>query len=118
MKKEQLDHLEQRLLKERSRAVNAVRHLEDDLSPDNEDGELTNYPLHLADEGTDTIQQEQAFLLRSQEGRLLYEIDDALRKLYKQPETFGKCMSCDGEISFERLDIVPWTKHCVDCQQI
>lgn len=118
MTKEQRDHLEQRLLKERQRAVKAVRQLEESLAPQAEDGDLTNYPFHLADEGTDTIEQEQSFLLRSQEGRLLNNIDDALRTLYKEAETYGKCMNCGDDIAFERLDIVPWAKHCLDCQQV
>ena len=117
MTKEQLDHLEQRLLKERQRAVKAVRQLEDTLTPLDEDGDLTNYPFHLADEGTDTIEQEQGFLLRSQEGRLLYEIDDALRTLYKEPDRFGKCVECDTAVPFERLDVVPWAKYCLEHQE-
>lgn len=118
MTKEQRDHLEQRLLKERQRAVKAVRQLDESLAPQEEDGDLTNYPFHLADEGTDTIEQEQSFLLRSQEGRLLNNIDDALRTLYKEPDSYGKCMSCGNNVAFERLDIVPWAKHCLDCQQV
>jgi len=117
MTKEQRDQLEQRLLKERQRAVKAVRQLDENLAPQDEDGDLTTYPFHLADEGTDTMEQEQGFLLRSQEGRLLYEIDEALRTLYKTPERFGKCVECDKEISFERLEIVPWTRHCLDCKR-
>lgn len=118
MTKEQRDHLEQRLLKERQRAVKAVRQLDESLAPQEADGDLTNYPFHLADEGTDTIEQEQSFLLRSQEGRLLYDIDEALRTLYKTPENYGVCTSCGNAVAFERLDIVPWTTHCVDCQQV
>jgi DnaK suppressor protein len=115
MNQKQREHLEQRLLNERARAVKALRQMEDE---DKSDGDLTTYPFHLADEGTDTIEQEQEFLLRSVEGRRLYEIDDALRTLYKEPERYGICTSCSQEISFERLDIVPWTKLCLDCQTI
>lgn len=117
MTKEQRDQLEQRLLKERQRAVKAVRQLDESLAPQEEDGDLTTYPFHLADEGTDTMEQEQSFLLRSQEGRLLYEIDEALRTLYKEPERFGRCLECDKEIAFDRLEIVPWTRHCLDCKR-
>lgn len=113
MDKEKRDHFEQRLLRERERAVKALRQMEDE---EKGDGDLTTYPFHLADEGTDTIEQEQDFLLRSVEGRRLNEIDDALRTLYKEPEQYGKCMSCSSEIVFERLDFVPWTKLCLDCQ--
>lgn len=117
MTKKQLDHLEQRLLKERQRAVKAVRQLEDNTTPQDEDGDLTNYPFHLADEGTDTQEQEQNYQLLSQEGRLLYDIDDALRTLYKEPERYGRCLECDQEISQERLDVVPWAKYCLEHQE-
>ena len=117
MTKEQRDQVEQRLLKERQRAVKSVRQLEETLSPQDEDGDLTNYPFHLADEGTDTMEHEQSFLLRSNEGRLLVEIDEALRTLYKTPDDFGVCMKCEQEIPIERLDVVPWTRYCVDHQE-
>jgi RNA polymerase-binding transcription factor DksA len=113
MDKKTREHMEQRLLQERERAIKALRQLDDG---NEEDGSLTTYPFHLADEGTDTMEQEQEFLLRSVEGRRLYEIDDALRTLYKEPERYGKCVNCHQEIATERLDIVPWTKLCLDCQ--
>ncbi|HSH45082.1 MAG TPA: TraR/DksA C4-type zinc finger protein, partial [Longimicrobiales bacterium] len=53
----------------------------------------------------------------SQEGRQLLDIDEALRKLYKEPESFGKCESCGREISMERLEIVPWARLCIDCKR-
>jgi RNA polymerase-binding protein DksA len=115
MNQKDRDHLEQRLLHERQRAVKALRQMED---ADQSDGDLTTYPFHLADEGTDTIEQEQEFLLRSVEGRLLIDIDEALRTLYKKPDTYGNCMSCGQEISLERLDFVPWTTLCVACQTL
>ena len=115
MNQQERDHLEQRLLHERQRAVKALRQME---SEDQGDGDLTTYPFHLADEGTDTIEQEQEFLLRSVEGRRLIDIDETLRLLYKEPERYGQCMSCNQEIALERLDFVPWTRLCLDCQTL
>ena len=115
MNQKNRDHLEQRLLQERQRAVKALRQLD---SGDSEDGDLTTYPFHLADEGTDTMEQEKEFLLKSVEGRLVTDIDDALRTLYKEPERYGKCINCNAEIVFERLDLVPWAKLCLNCQTI
>ena len=40
MNKQQRDDLEQRLLKERQRAVKAVRQLDDTLGPQDEDGDV------------------------------------------------------------------------------
>jgi DnaK suppressor protein len=117
MTQEQRDHLEKRLLHERERALGALARFHDSNRNDAiGDGDLTTYPLHLADEGTDTMEQEKAFLLASKEGRLVYAIDDALRKLYREPERFGKCDRCGTEISDERLDLVPWARLCVDCK--
>ncbi len=119
MNKKQRSHLEQRLLRERERALKAFRQLDErtKVSPGEDDGSLTMYPLHLADEGTDTIEQEKDFLLLSKEGRLVYWIDDALRDLYKRPEEYGRCMDCGKEIAFERLDLIPWARLCLDCQR-
>lgn len=117
MEKEQLQHLESRLLKERERAVRALEKFDEHKLTGIDDGTLTLYPLHMADEGTDTQEQEKQFLMASQEGRLLYSIDEALRTLYKTPEKYGVCDSCGQNIASERLDIVPWARLCVDCQR-
>jgi DnaK suppressor protein len=118
MTTKQREHLEQRLLRERERALRALQQFDDRTRVDGQqaDGDLTTYPLHLADEGTDTMEQEKEFLLATKEGRLVYAIDDALRTLYREPERFGICTECNNEIAFERLDIVPWAQMCVDCQ--
>src|SRR5688500_17702170 len=117
MTKQELEHLEKRLVRERERAIKALRQLDESVSPTRGDGDLTTYPLHLADEGTDTMEQEQSFLLLSKEGRLLIDIVEALRTLYKEPERYGLCSNCDSAIVFERLDLVPWARLCVDCQR-
>ncbi len=119
MDRKQRAHLEKRLLRERERAVKAFRQLDErtKVSAGEDDGSLTTYPLHLADEGTDTIEGEKDFLLLSKEGRLVYWIDDALRTLYKRPEEYGRCIECGESIAFERLDIIPWAQLCLDCQR-
>lgn len=117
MNQNQKDQIEKRLLAERERAVRAVRALDDSVGNTAEDGDITLYPFHLADEGTDTINQEQSLLLLSNEGRLLMDIDEALRRLYRDDDSFGRCRECNAEIAFERLDIVPWTSLCVDHQR-
>ena len=70
----------------------------------------------LADAGTDAMEREKAFLFASQEGRFLWHIDQALRRLYKSPETFGKCHQCGNEIAYERLDALPHARYCIDCK--
>jgi DnaK suppressor protein len=30
---------------------------------------------------------------------------------------FGECISCGKEINPKRLEAVPWTRHCIECQE-
>ena len=86
-------------------------------TPQSADGDLSAYSFHMADQGTDAMEREKAFLFASQEGRFLWHIDQALRRLYKSPETFGKCHGCGDEIAFERLDALPHARYCIKCKQ-
>ena len=115
----QLAHFEKRLLDERKLAVREVGRLDESLGAGSTaaDGDLTNYPFHMADQGTDTIEQEKNFLLASQTGRLLLHIDEALRRLYRSPETFGRCESCGQMIAYERLDALPYARTCAACKK-
>jgi RNA polymerase-binding transcription factor DksA len=114
-----LAHLERRLLEERRRAVRELgRHAETfGASMADADGDLSSFSLHMADHGTDAMEREKAFLLAGQEGRFLWHVDEALRRLYRSPDTFGRCHGCERDIAFERLDAVPHARYCIDCKQ-
>jgi DnaK suppressor protein len=113
------EKIRERLLEERAARLEKLADLDERYRERLElgDDELSNYPLHPADEGTDTMEQEKEFLLASQDGRQLMEIDAALRTLYKEPEEFGSCERCGDQIATERLELVPWARLCVDCQR-
>jgi DnaK suppressor protein len=119
MNDKQRDRIEERLLEERQERLELLAEMDDRFRERLETGgdELTNYPLHMADEGTDTMEQEKEFLLAHQEGEQLLEIDESLRRLYKEPQRFGQCDRCGGEIGMERLELVPWAKLCITCQR-
>ena len=116
MTEKQQKHLEERLIEERERVRARIARLDESVLNSDQDGDITTYPLHLADEGTDTMEQEKDQMLRSMEGEQLQEIDEALRKLYKEPDAFGKCEKCGDAIAFERLDLVPWARLCANDQ--
>jgi len=71
----------------------------------------------MADQGTDAMEREKQFLFASQEGRYLWHVNEALRRLYKTPEKFGHCHSCGAEITFERLDALPHARLCITCKE-
>jgi RNA polymerase-binding transcription factor DksA len=110
--KEQRKHLEKRLQEERARALQLLNGIVADRSGSSEQegaGDLSLMPLHPADLGTDTMDEELDESNATRVSRELTEIDAALERLYKTPAQFG--VSEDGrEIPFERLDIVPWAR--------
>ena len=112
-------HFERRLLDERERAVAQMATFDEQLGTSQEEqtGETTSWRFHMADEGSETFEREQAFLMASREGRLLWHIDQALRRLYRSPESFGRCEECGKVIGHERLEAIPYVVRCVDCKQ-
>jgi DnaK suppressor protein len=119
MNKKERAHLEQRLLKERSRVLKELGHYGESFSEtvQGQDGNLSAYSFHMADQGTDAMEREKQFLFASKEGRLLYHIDEALRRLYRSPTDFGKCEECGEVIAFERLDALPHARLCIKCKE-
>ena len=113
------ERIEGRLLEERNRAIEALGDFDDEQTRSLLDrvGELTAYRLHQADLGTEMMDHETQFLLASEQGERLYRIDDALRRMYQDPESFGKCRSCGRTISTERLEMVPESDLCAECQR-
>ena len=111
--------IENRLMQERESALSAVGAFDQEFenSPLDESGELSFYRFHMADIGTEAMEREKHFLLASQEGERLYRIDEALRRLYAEPENFGRCAHCGEEIGLERLLLLPEVTLCAACQR-
>ena len=111
----QRKHLERRLLDERSRALRTLsRSIDEHADADEQDrsGDLTSMPLHMADLGTDTMEQELDASNATRVSRELAEIDAALERLYQSPEKFGRCEDTGKDIPFARLDLIPWARTC------
>ncbi len=119
MNKKMLGHFEKRLLEERKRVVRELGHYDETFGPTEQgaDGDLSSYSFHMADQGTDAMEREKVFLFASQEGRFLWHIDEALRRLYRLPDTFGKCHNCGNDIGYDRLDALPHARFCIECKQ-
>src|SRR5690242_6093080 len=85
MTKKMLAHFEKRLIEERKRVLKELGQYSEtfNATPQSEDGDLSSYSFHMADQGTDAMEREKAFLFASQEGRFLWHIDEALRRLYR-----------------------------------
>lgn len=113
---EQLAHLEKRLLQERKKALRGLGAFNKVAKSDraSEDSDLAGYTDHMADQGTEAMEREKAALRATKEGRYLYRIEEALRRLYAAPEAFGRCEATGKAISFERLDALPHARYCIE----
>jgi RNA polymerase-binding protein DksA len=77
-------------------------------------GDISSYSYHMADQGTDNMGRELAFMFASKSGRLVYHIDEALQRMEKG--TYGKCMVCNKQIRRPRLTAVPHARMCINCK--
>src|SRR5438046_7305240 len=104
--KRQRRHLEKRLHEERARVMKDLGYYDESFNSSLQasDGDLSSYSFHMADQGTDAMEREKAFLFASQEGRYLWHVNQALRRLFQAPAKFGKCEQCGEESGFARLD--------------
>jgi RNA polymerase-binding transcription factor DksA len=116
--KKQIEVLQHRLLRERDRALRSLGQFDEQAkqSAEQNDSDSYSYSDHMADLGTDAMEREKMLLFASKEGRYLYRVEEALRRLYKEPETFGHCHSCGKLIDFERLEALPHARYCIDCK--
>lgn len=78
-------------------------------------GNLSNVPMHLADFGTDTFEQEMSASLLTNARQLQIEVAAALDRI--EQGKFGTCEQCGHDIGNSRLQVVPYTRYCVDCAQ-
>ena len=111
-------HFEGRLLEERGRLLKELGYLEANVLKQNQrdsSGDLSGYSFHMADLGTDAMEREKAFLFASAEGRAIYDVDSALRRLYNGD--YGTCESCGEPIARERLEVVPHARLCIRCKE-
>jgi RNA polymerase-binding transcription factor DksA len=78
-------------------------------------GELSQAPLHLADMGTEEYLYDLNTTLLENEENIANEVLEALQRI--ENGTFGQCENCGTAIVRERLDAVPYARHCVPCAE-
>ncbi|MEW2293295.1 TraR/DksA C4-type zinc finger protein [Streptomyces sp. NPDC006743] len=67
---------------------------------------------------TDSGQSADDHLMSAQRdaiGRVLKEIDAAFARI--EDGTYGTCVACAAPVPAERLEILPYTSHCVACRR-
>jgi len=67
------------------------------------------------DEVQHAAERELAIRNLDRESNLLRNVRAALRRL--DEGMYGICVHCEEEISPKRLNAVPWTPYCIQCQE-
>jgi DnaK suppressor protein len=117
MKESELEKYRQLLLKKKKELLEEMGIIMDShVSTTIKDstGDLSSYSYHMADQGTDNMEREMAFMFASKSGRLVYHIDEALRRIDRGE--YGKCVVCGKQIGKARLEAVPHARMCIDCK--
>jgi DnaK suppressor protein len=69
----------------------------------------------IADRAASSYTKEFLFSQSNNDRQLLQMVEAALSRI--REGTFGECVSCGKEINAKRLEAVPWTRHCIECQE-
>ena len=117
MDKRKRERFRKLLLKEKEKISGEIESLKSDSNPEQKElaGRSSGYAYHLADLASDSYNRELNLNLASDEEKILYQIDRALRKIEKGD--YGKCENCGKKINEERLKTIPYAQLCIRCQE-
>ncbi len=93
------------------------RELRTNVSRNEQDGRAADLDTaqDVADRASSSYQKEFLFHQSSNDRQLLQMVEAALSRM--REGTFGECISCGNEINTKRLEAVPWTRYCIECQE-
>ena len=107
------------LLKERDKVGGDLSHIAKDTlnrSARDSSGDLSGYSYHMADMASDDYERDFSLGRATDEQRLLYAIDEALKRV--EDGTYGSCLQCGKLIPKTRLKAIPHTDLCIECKKI
>lgn len=117
MEKYRMDYFKELLLEQEESIDNTIRLMKEHNNADQNSmspNELSNYDNHPGDLGSELYELEHNNALEVHEEHLLKEIQDALERI--EDGSYGKCELCGDEIMEERLEVIPYARLCIDCE--
>ena len=110
MEKKKLDAFKKRLETRQQELRRMVSRTEQDGRTVDEDS-----AQDIADRADSSYTKEFLFHQSNNDRQLLQMVENALSRI--REGTFGECISCGKDINAKRLEAVPWTRHCIECQE-
>jgi DnaK suppressor protein len=110
MEKKKLETFKKRL-EERQMALRRA------VSRTEEDGRVADQDTaqDIADRAASSYTKEFLFSQSNNDRQLLQMVETALQRI--REGEFGACVNCGNEINAKRLEAVPWTRYCIECQE-
>lgn len=117
LSKSELNEFKTLLLHRKGVLQGDVKTLEDEACKKGADaaGDLSTLPMHLADMGTDSHEQDVSLGLMESESDEIQEIQEAFERI--KDGSFGLCETCRKKIPKERLRAIPYARLCVPCKK-
>ncbi len=111
LKAPQLERLRRTLLDKRTELLEAYHTVRGESRSDLDSGteDYMDYASH-------SYAKDFLLSLTEMERQQLRLVEEALARL-DTPE-FGLCLNCEKPIHPKRLDVVPWVRYCVSCQEL
>ena len=110
MDKKKIDYFRKRLeTRQQELRRTVTRNQQDGRSADEDTAQ------DIADRAASSYNKEFLFSQSNNDRQLLQMVESALDRI--REGTFGECISCGKEINPKRLEAVPWTRHCIECQE-
>ena len=107
MTKKQLQRYRGQLLKLRDRLAEAIQRISETVRTDAQP--VGEHDRHVSEAPDMELVAEQ------DEENIRRQVMEALKRL--DDGAFGLCQECGGQIGLERLDAMPYTPYCVQCER-
>jgi RNA polymerase-binding protein DksA len=82
-------------------------HEQDESSPD--------HSIDEVDQASELMEKMMGFATSSSFRANMKMVDEALKRI--ELGEYGKCKNCGNEISIKRLEVLPFTQFCIECQK-
>lgn len=118
MDQEKLNYFKERLIEEKTRLEDEVggsHRFNLDQPQADSVSELSAYDNHPADLGSETFEREKDLALWNNSHEIYDRVGEALERL--ENGQYGVCESCGRAIDVARLEAIPYTSMCIDCQR-
>jgi len=118
MNRQEAEHYRQMLLKMLDETEDTIELMKSHREAEQDKystGELSNYDNHPADQGTELFYLEMNNALKVHGENIIKDIKEALARIDKG--TYGICAGCGADISRERLEVRPYARMCLECQE-